>query len=867
MGEVYRARDTRRDRTVALKVLLASVAADPDLRQRFDREARALSALDHPHICALYDVGHEQGVDFLVMQYIEGQTLADRGAKGPLPLAEALSIAVQVAAALDTAHHAGIVHRDLKPANVMLTKSGAKLLDFGLAKAKVTAVAGVGASVLATTPPNLTAQGTILGTFQYMAPEQIEGTEADARTDIFAFGCVLYEIVTGKKAFEGKTPASVLAAILEREPPPMSSIQAVTPPALDRVVKRCLAKDPEARWQSARDLLEELKWIADGASDATPRSVAPNGRRVTMVAWITAGVLGAALLVGSVVAAVALRRGAPPPTVMRFEIQTPPTSDPGSFALSSDGRQLTFVATVDRAPRLWVRPLDQVTAQPLAGTEGASDPFWAPDGTAIGFFADGKLKRIDLGGGTPQVLADAPAARGGTWNRDGVIVFSPTSVSPLMRVPATGGTPVAVTRLAPGQGSHRWPQFLPDGRRFIFLAFGRPETRGVYVGALDGGEPTRVLAAAETAAVYAPPGALLLVRQGVLVAYRFDPTRGVVGGDPMPVAQGVGTNNVLRGAFAVSATGVLAHRAGGAERRQLVWVDRTGTVRGTIGPPDENALANPELAPDSRRVAVTRTVQGNVDVWLIEVGRGVASRFTFDANIDAEPLWSPDGRRVVFRSTRNGVGDLFEKPASGAGNEQPLLVTPENKTPLAWSPDGRFLLYATENPKTGADLWALPLVGERKPFPVVQTPFDEAEGQFSPDGRWVAYQSNESGQVQIYVRPFPGPGGQWQVSTAGGVQPQWRPDGKELFYVAPDARLMAVPIAVGADRQTLEAGAPAPLFPTRLASGANISVGAALSKPQYAVAPDGRFLMNVSVDGPSDSPITVVVNWDAGLKK
>jgi dipeptidyl aminopeptidase/acylaminoacyl peptidase len=354
----------------------------------------------------------------------------------------------------------------------------------------------------------------------------------------------------------------------------------------------------------------------------------------------------------------------------------------------------------------------------------------------------------------------------------------------------------------------------------------------------------------------------------VLVVYRFDPTRGVVSGDPRPVAQGVGVDGLQRGAFAVSATGLLAHRAGGGERRQLVWVDRSGAVRGTVGPADETALANPELAPDGRRVAVNRNVEGNADVWLIEVGRGVASRFTFDANIDAAPLWSPDGRRVAFRSTRNGAVDLFEKPASGAGDEQPLLVTAEPKIPLAWSPDGRFLLYAVQNAKTGADLWALPLVGERKPFPVLQTPFDEGAGQFSPDGRWVAYASNESGRVAIYVRPFPGPGGQWQVSTAGGSQPRWRPDGKELFYVAPDGRLMAVPIAVGADRQTLEAGAPAPLFPTRLASGgANISLGSTLSKPQYAVALDGRFLMNVAVEGATASPITVVLNWDTSLKK
>jgi dipeptidyl aminopeptidase/acylaminoacyl peptidase len=391
----------------------------------------------------------------------------------------------------------------------------------------------------------------------------------------------------------------------------------------------------------------------------------------------------------------------------------------------------------------------------------------------------------------------------------------------------------------------------------------------VYAGTLDGREPTRVLAT-ETAAVYAPPGALLWVRQGVLVALRFDPAREAVSGDPIPVAQAVGLDDgVLRGAFAVSANGVLAHRAGGGERRQLTWVDRAGIARGTVGPPDENGLSSPELAPDGRRVAVHRTVQRNTDVWLIDTSRGVPSRFTFVASNDSRPLWSPDGRRVVFASERNGVFDLFEKPVSGAGDEQPLLVTAEPKTPLAWSPDGRLVLYITENPKTGVDLLALPVgasTGDRKPFPVVQTPFDETAGQFSPDGRWIAYESNESGPVEVYVQPFPELGDKWQVSTAGGSQPRWRRDGKELFYVAPDARLMAVSIAVGADSQTLEAGAPVPVFATRLASGSNIPVGV-LSKPQYAVAPDGPFLMNVAVEGATASPITIVLNWAAELKK
>jgi hypothetical protein len=425
---------------------------------------------------------------------------------------------------------------------------------------------------------------------------------------------------------------------------------------------------------------------------------------------------------------------------------------------------------------------------------------------------------------------------------------------------------VAVTKRTPGEGSPRWPQFLPDDRHFVFfMEYGRADTNGVYVGTLDGGESTRVLAA-ETAAVYAPPGALLWVHQGVLVAQRFDPVRQLVSGEPIPVAQGVGEWTDYRGAFAVSATGVLAHRAGRGERRQLTWVDRAGIMRGTVGPPDESGLGNPELAPHGRRVAVNRAVRGNDDVWLIDTDRDLQNRFTFHASTEHSPVWSPDGSRVVFKSLRNGRWDLFQKEASGAGEEQSLLVTGEPKSPSAWSPDGRFLMYAANSVKTGWDIWALPLAGDRKPFPVVQTPFDETSGQFSPDGRWVAYHSNESQEAQIYVRPFPGPGGVWQVSTMGGSQPRWRSDGKELFYVGPDARLMAVPLAFGVKSETLDAGTPVPLFRTRLASGEKIG-SILMSTPQYAVASDGRFLMNLAVEEANPPPITVVLNWDATLKK
>jgi Tol biopolymer transport system component len=553
------------------------------------------------------------------------------------------------------------------------------------------------------------------------------------------------------------------------------------------------------------------------------------------------------------------RRASPQPVVTRLEVVIPPTSDSFSFALSPDGRQLAFVATVEDGPRLWVRPLDQVTAQPLAGTQGASYPFWAPDSRAIGFFANGKLKRVDLPGGTPQVLADAPAGRGGTWNDDGIVVFAPSPNGGLMQVADTGGTPV--TRLMAGQGAPRWPQFLPDGRRVLFLlAAGPLQGRGVYVVSLDGGEPARVLTT-ETAAAYAPPGYLLWVSsQGVLVAQRFDAARATVAGEPIQVAQAVGADDgTYRSGFSVSVTGVLAHRTGAAARRQLVWVERTGKVLGAIGPPDENVPASPELSPNGQSVAIFRQVQGNPDVWLTDIARGVASRFTFDANDERWPVWSPDGSRVTFAFNRKGgVRDLFEKPASRAAEAQPLLVTPQDKAPLDWSRDGRILL---------SDLWALPLASERKPFPIVQTSFEDMQGQLSPDGRWVTYASNESGRYEIYVQSFPESGGRRQVSTAGGTQPRWQRQGHELYYVAPDSRLMAVPIRLASNAHAPDAGAPVVLFPTRLASGAGITPAGFDSRAQYAVAPDGRFLLNVDATDAVTSPITVVLNWTAGLKK
>ncbi|MBI3048434.1 MAG: PD40 domain-containing protein [Acidobacteria bacterium] len=534
--------------------------------------------------------------------------------------------------------------------------------------------------------------------------------------------------------------------------------------------------------------------------------------------------------------------------------------------MSPDGRQLAYVATTEGQSRLWVRPLDG-TARMLPGTEGATFPFWAPDGSAIGFFAEGKLKQVDLAGGMPQVLADAPDGRGGTWSDDGVILFTPGNVayagtSVVMRVSINGGTPTPVTRPAAGEGSHRWPQFLPDGRRFIYFStLGVPDAQGVYLASLDGGEPRRVLAS-DTPGIFVPPDRLMVVRADTLMAAPFDPDRGTVRGEFEPVAQPVGRNDgVLASAFSASPD-VLAYRAaGGTQRRQLVWLDRGGKPVARIGVPDENSLANPALDPAGRRIAVGRTVLGNWDIWLIDASRGIPTRITFHPAVEAPALWSPDGGRLVFSSlSRRAPGELYEKAASGAGDDQ--LVAADAGIPLSWSSDGRFVLYSRSNSATGIDLWALPMTGERKPMPIVTTPADQPGGEFSPDSRWLAYESNESGRFEVYVQPFPAGGGKWQVSNGGGRQPRWGRDGKELYCVAADARLMAVPLATSPDGKTLDFGVPAPLFPTRLASGANVVQG----RPQYAVGPDGRFLLNTVVEDTAASPITVVVHWMQGLQ-
>jgi Tol biopolymer transport system component len=890
MGEVYKAKDTRLERTVAVKVLPQHLSSSEEMRQRFEREAKTISQLSHPHICALYDVGSHEGTEYLVMEYLEGDTLAGRLAKGALPLEQTFKSGIEIADALDKAHRQGIVHRDLKPGNVMLTKSGVKLLDFGLAKvfeqpldaagreqaaAKQHPMAKLSQTAIPTVmgSPNLTQEGTILGTFQYMAPEQLEGKEADARTDIFAFGAVLYEMATGRKAFEGKSQASLISAIMSSEPAPISTVQPMCPPALDRVVKMCLAKDPEDRWQSAGDVGKELKWIAEGSQAGVPAPVTARRKKRERLAWGMTTLILLLALAAAIGAAIRYaHRAAALSRPMRASIVLPEKTALRGVAVSPDGRRLAFVAREASGNNLlWIRPLDSLAAQPLPGTENPSFPFWSPDSRFIGFFADGKLKKIDASGGPPQTLCDVPISRGGTWNREGVILFAPIA-SPVYRVSAAGGLATPVTRFDTSRGeiTHRWPFFLPDGRHFLYLVAvfgsgGQQEKMGIYAGSLDSKEE-KLLLHANSNVAYVPSfaraseGYLLFFRDGSLLAQPFDAAGLRITGDPFPVAEQIQYfPQTYLALFSVSEDGLLLYQPRSASAgSRLVWFDRNGKEIGSLGTPGNQA--NPRISPDGKRVAldITDSKTGNTDIWIYESSRGIATRFTFDPAEDTTPIWSPDGSRIVWGSNRKGSGqDLYQKDSSGAGSEEALFQSGSGKVPTDWASDGRFILHRATDPNTRG-LWVLPLTGDRKPIPFVKTTSDT--GQFSSDRRWVAYSSNESGKWEVFVVPFSGPGGPWQVSTAGGSEPRWRRDGKELFYLAPDGKLMVVEVKPAS---AFEAGEAKPLFQTRRRE--HVSSTDLFS---YDVSADGhRFLVNTDVGEVSSSPLTVVLNWAAELRK
>jgi serine/threonine protein kinase/Tol biopolymer transport system component len=865
MGEVYRARDTRLDRTVAIKILPVHLSSNPEAKQRFEREARAISSLNHPSICTLHDVGHQDGVDYLVMEFLEGETLADRLVKGPLPAEQVLKYGIEICEGLEKAHRGGVTHRDLKPGNVMLTKTGAKLMDFGLAKPSSQSHAP--ASGLTLTSPvasrPLTQQGMIVGTFQYMSPEQIEGKEADARSDIFALGAVLYEMATGKRAFEGKTTTSVIAAVLERDPQPISAVQPMFPRTLDSVVKTCLEKDPEERWQSAHDVKVQLKSIATSAGPLETR--ATRQIREPLI-WIAA--VAVALMIATAVYFRSPQSAAQP---VWSSILAPENTSfayfAGPVAVSHDGRALTFVATNSGGQDMvWVRPLGDLKARVLAGTEGASNPFWSADDRSIGFFAGGKLKTTDAGGGPVVTICDVTGSRAGTWSQRGVILFAATWGA-IYRVPNSVGTPEAITTLdrSRGEMSHRWPYFLPDGHHFLYFAAnfsgGRAESAAVLLGDLDSKE-SKLLFHARSNAAYMP-GYILFVRDRTLMAQPFDEKRLEIRGQPFPVAEQVQYDELSwRGIFSSSFNGVLAYQGGntGANSR-LVVLDRAGKQVETIGTPGD--FTTHRISPDGQRLAVgvLDASVGNYKLWLYDLSRDKQTRLTFGSGRTLFPVWAPDGGRVGFASNQSGIYQLAEKRSDGMGNEEPILDSDTSKYPTAWSTDGRFIAYNTTAPgKYAMELWIVPRFGERKPYSFLQGSFNVGQGQFSPDGRWLAYSSDESGRPEVYVTPFPAGGSKWQVSVAGGTSPRWRRDDKELFYLAADSELMAA--EVDGSGSSFQVAAVRPLFHVLLKTGiARLDLSSTSEQISYDAGPDGkRFVVNSPPIG-TPPPITLITNW------
>ncbi len=857
MGEVYKASDTRLGRIVALKV------SKTEFSERFEREARAVAALNHSNICTVHDVGP----NYLVMEYIEGAQL-----KGPLPLDQALKYAAQICDALDAAHRKGITHRDLKPANILVTKTGIKLLDFGLAKIAQPAMTPGDATLTMA----LTGKNEIVGTLYYMSPEQLQaqttGQELDARSDIFSFGIVLYEMLTGKRAFEGASPASVIAAIMER---PAPSIAAIAPPALDRLMQRCLKKDPDDRWQSARDLKHELEWIAGGGAGVPIGAKSKSGPWRGRLGWIAAAMLAIVLLFlmqssrsehsdGGVVR---LSINPTDGSMAVFDMQA--TVPAPQFAVSPDGRAVVFAAAPSEGhSMLWVRLLDEVTARRLPGTERGANPFWSPDGRWIGFVSEGKIRKIPAGGGAVQVLASAGTPRGFSWGSDDTILFASGNTG-LYRVASTGGPVTEVTKLDASrqEGSHRWPYFLPDGRHFLYgIRSGLAEQQGVYVGSLDGKVKKQLLLHLDTAAAYASPGYLLYVDGYTLLAQAFDANSLELSGQPFIVAEQVGHSTVGYSSMSVSGAGILAYAGPILRAGQLTWFDREGRRSGTVD--QEGEYLDFRLSPDENRVAASliNPRSGDVDIWLSDIARGSTSRLT-SGRLNLAAVWSPDGSRIVYRKAPRGTSEIFQRSASGGGKDELLLseeaqraVIAEYNTsePTDWSSDGRRLLYSIST--SNSQLWMLPIPaagGAAKPVRLIDSPADLMHGNFSPDGRLIAYSSNESGTWEVYVQTFPLSDRKWLVSTNGGYEPRWRGDGREIYYLSKDRKLMAVPVVAGSSF-----GVPKMLFQTQA------PYGVSAMNMHYVPSRDGRrFLVNAQIGEPAPNPITVVLNWTAALKK
>ncbi|MFN8179011.1 MAG: protein kinase [bacterium] len=856
MGEVYRAVDTRLNRTVAIKILPGHLSRDPERRQRFEREARVISSLTHPNICTLYDVGQEGGVDFLVMEHLEGESLADRLARERLGMDQVLKVGTDIVAALDRAHRSGVIHRDLKPGNVMLTKTGAKLLDFGLAKiaedpgdAAMTALTGVRTAAQGEKP--LTEKGTILGTFQYMAPEQLEGKEADARTDLFALGAVLYEMATGRRAFEGKSQASLIGAIMHAEPPSISSLEPMNPPALDRLIKACLAKDPEERIQTAHDVLLQLRWIAEGGSQAgVPAPVAHRRRTRERTAWSAAAVLAVAC---AALSATLFLRPAPPSSTIRFRIAAPPgaTSIDGP-KISPDGKSLAFSA-VDSTGRamLWLQPLSSLTAAPVAGTEGALRPWWSADGRYLGYIAQGKLRKVAVSGGPPQTICDAGGGADGTWGAGDTILFDGGPSDPIRRVPAGGG--VAAAAVTSDSSTVGWPSFLPDGRHFLYLVMGKDSR--LMVGSLDGkpGVPLGITRASR--AEYSPAGYLLFVRDRSLLAQPFDAAKRQLRGEPVPIAEDVWSASNGAAQFSVAAGGTLLYRSGGFYKAEALWLNRSGQELERVAA--ASSYANPSIAPDGKRVVLRDADQesGSRDLWTIDPARGTKTRLTFNVPVITSCVWSPDGKTIYYSAQDQGKAvNIFRKAASGAGASERVSTSAEEQHIADVSRDGKYLALMTTSRTNSFDVAVLSL-DDGKLTPVVATPATEVLPRFSPDGRWIAYVSDESGRSEVYVQSFRGPEGKWQVSNQGGDEPTWRADGKEIYYVGADKRLTAVEISAG---DTFAAGVPKPLFSVNLSEG---------GWWQYQPSADGtRFLVLRPESAEAVAPITIVLNWAAELR-
>jgi eukaryotic-like serine/threonine-protein kinase len=862
MGVVYRGRDTRLDRDVAIKVLPDAVAADGAALARFEREAKAVAALSHPNILSIYDVGANGAVHYAAMELLDGQTLRERLEAGPVPARKAIDIAVQIAHGLSAAHEKGIVHRDLKPENLFITGDGrVKILDFGLAKntAAIASAATVDRTITQDTTP-----GAVLGTVGYMAPEQVRGQPADQRSDIFALGAVLHEMLTGHRAFGRDSAADTLSAILKEDPPEVGlHVRGVTP-ALDAIIRRCVEKQPADRFHSAHDLAIALQAVSGSGSGANSPAAAigpPRGRRLfalaipvaMLVIGAVTGWLVRARLTHEVARGLEARFTISPPAGSIFDWQSK------AIALSPDGAMLVFVATTGGKRQLWIRPLASVDATVLPGTDDALFPFWSPDSRHVAFFSGSELKRVALAGGPVQTLCRAGHGRGGAWNRNNVIIFSPDTQTPLYRVDAGGGTPTPLTKIE-GNVSDRWPQFLPDGDHFVhFRQSGEAGRRGIYVGSLTTGESEHLLDVVSLAS-YAD-GFLYYVNGRALVAQPFDAGSRKLTGPPVTIAENVGRHGesgpTAYAALTTSETGVLAYSSIEPLSSELTWFDRTGKKLGILGPP--GGYADPELSPDAGRVVVARDDprSGSPDLWVMELGRDVAARLTFGTSQENAPAWMPRGDAIFFTSDHEGPRSIYRKAVSGAGGETRILDDDaDGATVESVTPDGRYLLFSRPTPATAWDTFMVPLDGDparRKPVPVLNTAANELHAQPSPDGRFIAYTSDESGNEEIYVQTFPASAGKWQISTAGGDQPRWRADGRELFYVSRDSKMRAVPVSTAAG---FEAQRPVTLFPVSMPVA-----GATTFQSNYVVMPDGkRFLVITTSPDQMKSPITVVMN-------